>query len=268
MKSTTPRARIVQISDSHLGPDRDFTLYGFRPFDALERVVTALKSMLQPPDCIIHTGDMSQDRSRDSYALLNKIIADCPIPIYYLNGNHDSAELMHELLGVPVRSYPDKPVSVDYRLEIGGQPLLMLDSRHPDHRDPLGYLNRQQLAWLDSELAEIAVTGQRALVCIHHAPFPIGSPWFDANMILENGDELHPVLAARRLSVHAVIHGHLHRSMTIVRDGVVYAGSPSITWHYLWEPWRTAPATDPATPPMYTVIDCFADRVQLSHYAL
>ena len=259
-------ARCVQITDSHVAADRGFSLHGHTTYDALQRALDAIASLPYPPDCIIHTGDVSQDRSRESYRHVRELVDGYPIPIYYLNGNHDDALLLHEELGVPVRSYPDKPTSADYRFRVGGQEFVVVDSWHPDSRDPLGYLSDHQLAWVDAALDELAERRERAVVCIHHAPMPTGSPWLDENMVITNGDALHAVLSRYRETVATVIHGHLHRALSVVRDGITYASSPSVVWQYLWEPWRQDPAPDSATPPMYTLVDCYADRVLLSFY--
>ena len=262
--------RCALITDSHLGPSRDTALSGHRPYDRLQQTLRTIAELPTPVDLVLHCGDVSQDRSPESYALVRELfgtlLREMQIPCQFLMGNHDSLELLRREFGVPVRSYPDKEISADYEYTIGSQRFFMLDTRHQDTRDPLGFVTAGQLAWLEQRLVASTAEGSRAVVCLHHAPLPTGSPWLDANMIITNGEELHRLLARCASAVHVVVHGHLHRAITVIRDGVVYAGAPSVVWQYLWEPWRTEPAVDPVTPPMYTLLECFPDRVQLTAY--
>ena len=260
--------RCALITDSHLGPNRNTSLYGHLPYDRLCQALRTIAGLPTPVDLILHCGDVSQDRSPESYALVRELLDEIGVTCRFLMGNHDSIELLHRELGVPLQSYPDKPVSADYAFSVRGQRFVALDTRHADTRDPLGFVTASQRAWLEEQLGEVKAAGGKAVICLHHAPLPTGSPWLDANMIITNGEELHRLLARSVSSVGLVVHGHLHRAMTMVRDGVVYAGAPSVVWQYLWEPWRTEPAQDPVTPPMYTLLECFADRIQLVAYPI
>ena len=261
-------SRCVQITDSHIAADRAFSLHGHTTCDALGRVLDAIAALPEPPDCVIHTGDVSHDRSLDSYRLIRDLVRDYPIPIYYVNGNHDDVHLLHSELGTPVRSYADKAMSADYRFTAGRQEFIALDSWHPELRDPLGFLSEDQLVWIEDQLRGLAERRGRAILCIHHVTLPVGSSWLDANMVITNGEALHALLVRYQHTIAAVIHGHLHRGMSIIRDGITYASAPSIVWQYRWEPWRSRPSADPDAPPMLTYIDCYEDRVQLSWYVV
>lgn len=60
-------ARCVQITDSHVAAERGFSVHGHTTYDAIA-------SFPHPPDCIIHTGDVSQDRSRESYRHVRELV--------------------------------------------------------------------------------------------------------------------------------------------------------------------------------------------------
>ncbi|TVR04900.1 MAG: hypothetical protein EA403_04005 [Spirochaetaceae bacterium] len=274
MKPHLPLApvRCALITDSHLGPSRDSELHGHRPYDRLRQALRTIAELPTAVDLVLHCGDLSQDRSPESYALAHELVRellrDTGVPVYFLMGNHDSVELLHREFAVPVRTYPDKAMSADFSFTVGHQRFVVLDSWHANTHDPLGFVTASQLVWLEETLGESTAAGEKAVVCVHHAPIPTGSPWLDANMIITNGEDLHRLLARYSPAVGIVVHGHLHRAMTVVRDGVVYAGAPSVVWQYLWEPWRTEPEQDPLTPPMYTLLECFPDRIQLAAYPI
>jgi 3',5'-cyclic-AMP phosphodiesterase len=256
--------RCAILSDSHLTGDPEFSLYGVRPHRSVARAIAYLTSLDEAIDCIVHLGDLAQDRRRESYRAAHALLRDCPIPTYFVAGNHDDANYLSEEFGTPLRSYPGKAVSADYTFRVRDHRFIVLDTWHPDEPDPRGRVTAEQLEWLDGELASLAP--ERTVLFLHHLPLPMGSPWLDEHMIIANGDELHRVLAARRDRLHLVVHGHLHRGTTIVRDGVCYSGVPSVVWQYSWESWRSAPEPDLATPPSYSLLEFVGERCQLVHF--
>ncbi|MGQ9849343.1 MAG: metallophosphoesterase, partial [Aggregatilineaceae bacterium] len=77
-----PLLTFVQLSDSHLGPTRDYSYYGHRPYQTLARAIDLINAMPQPPDFVMHTGDLSNDRSAESYELAAELLGRLRVPLY------------------------------------------------------------------------------------------------------------------------------------------------------------------------------------------
>ncbi len=75
--------RIVQISDTHIGPERPLF---HRNWPALVDWLTA-----QQPDLIVHCGDVTLDGADldDDFAFCRELLATLPVPWLSLPGNHD-----------------------------------------------------------------------------------------------------------------------------------------------------------------------------------
>ena len=54
----------------------------------------------------------------------------------------------------------------------------------------------------------------------------MNSPWFDANMLIQNGMGP-PGIATGSRSAARRFHGHVHQPMQTMRDGIVYTCAPS-----------------------------------------
>ena len=142
---------------------------------------------------------------------------------------------------------------IAYRIDLQGHRCFILDARLPETDGPFGHLPSDQLGSLARELSDHQ---DPFSLFIHFQPFPIGSPWIDEHLPLQNGEELHRVLLdAGHPRNRGVFFGHLHRGIQIYRDGILYCGVSSPAFEF------TARVDN-------TVIDSNAncpDRLQ-SHY--
>ncbi|HEX3053838.1 MAG TPA: metallophosphoesterase [Aggregatilineaceae bacterium] len=253
----------VHISDSHLGPTRDFTLQGQPTFPNLERAVEVINQFPDPPDFVVHTGDVSNDRSRDSYVLAADILGRLKAPIYYVNGNHDDRGWMHEYLGAPLHASDDPNRPLDYVFEVKGERFMVVDAFDPAVRQPNGQLSGQQLEWIRAETTQ---DGPPLTVFMHYGALPMGSPWLDEYMLILNGEALHQALMPARKRLRGVFHGHLHRSSQVVRDGITYTCAGATSIQYAWRSWDEKPKVDPAFPPSYNLVQYAANQVQVLQY--
>jgi len=258
-----PRVTFVQITDSHLGPTRDYSYYGHSPYRTLARAIDLINAMPQPPDFVVHTGDLSNDRSVESYELAAELLGRLRVPLYLVNGNHDDRALLRKILDAPYAPDGDPDAPLDYAFEVKGERFLVLDGWSPEVRDPLGKLSAAQLA---RARAEAESDGPLLTMLLHYPPFPMGSPWLDQHMPLVNGEALHEALLPARHRLRGVFCGHLHRSSQIVRGGITYFCGPSTVAGYAWRPWENTPALDPDYPPAYSVVHYFDGQVVVHQY--
>lgn len=260
-----PILNFVQISDSHLGPARDYEKYGVRPCLWLERVVEAINNFPQPPDFVIHTGDLIHDQSEASMAIAAEALSRLNVPLYLVNGNHDNRALLRKYFSLSLDPGEEPGAPLDYTFEIKGERFMVLDGFDLNVPQPTGILSERQL---DRVRAEAAHNGPPLTIFLHYPAFKMGSPWLDEHMPLNNGEEFHAALLPLRDRLRGVFFGHLHRSSHLVRDGITYTCGPSTSWQYEWRTWDDEPIIDSLYPPSYLAAHYFPDQVVVKQYPI
>ncbi|WP_119067755.1 metallophosphoesterase [Aggregatilinea lenta] len=260
-----PKLTFVQISDSHLGPTRDFEKHGVRPYDCLQRFITLFNDAPLQPDFLLHSGDVSDDGSPASYALASELFAQINVPVYFVNGNHDSVATLRRLMDANATAHsgnPDAPLS--YTFDLKDERFLVLDAFSETVPQPLGFMSEAQIAFLraETESGTLPLT-----VFVHYPPFEMGSPWLDEHMPITNGEDLHQALLPARDRLRGVFGGHLHRPCQTTRNGITYCTTASVAFQYTWHGWEDLPIYDPATPSGYLVTRYFDRHVVATHYS-
>ena len=142
------------------------------------------------------------------------------MPVYPIPGNHDDRD------GIRAR-FPDvlpagtADAPVDYVVDEHPIRLVGLDTTIPGR--PSGRLEREQLAWLDDQLAR--EPDRQTLIFQHHPPFATGIDWMD-RVGLENGEQEAEVVARHR-QVELLTCGHVHRMVHTRFGGTVASCWPS-----------------------------------------
>ena len=243
---------IAQLSDSHIttGP------LGAGPAAGLQLALARVMGLDPRPDCVVITGDLTDNGRPGEYAALREIIGDFPLPLHLMTGNHDCRAPMLEVFG--------------------GEPYYAVD--YPDFTivalDSLvegafaGRLGTAQLSWLDDTLRRRPDVP--ALVGLHHPPMPVGIGFLDGMRLLD-GDALREVVAGHA-NVARVMAGHVHRPVTAAFAGSVLTVAPS-----LWRQTGLQLSSD--RPPGYLAEptgfllhmidgdDCVTHTVPVSHAA-
>ncbi|MEY1660960.1 3',5'-cyclic-AMP phosphodiesterase [Isoalcanivorax beigongshangi] len=210
-----PPLRVVQLTDCHLFADPGTRLLGVDTQYSLEMVLARVRR--EQPDCqlVLATGDLSQDGSERSYRRLIDMMAALPMPVYWLEGNHDiSAPLVAALDGDCSRLSPCVT-------ELGDWTFVLLDSSVPD--EVPGDLSGADMAFLEQALS--AARTAHVMVCLHHHPVPMGSAWLDAQQIADPQGFF--ALLRRFPAVRAVVWGHVHQAFEGERDGIKLYSTPS-----------------------------------------
>ena len=218
--SIPPRPiEILQFTDLHLLSDSAETIWGLNTYETFVNVRDEALSRYQSADLILLTGDLVQVPDEASYSLVRKSIAGISIPIYWLAGNHDDFRQMDECLTF-------SPVVADRAILLSNWQIVLLDSNAP--ADNGGRLKNSELDHLDYCLSTFP--DHHALICLHHHPVPIMSPWMDA-MALENPQDLFAVLD-RYAQVRGVVWGHIHQEFSSHRKRVKLLGTPSTSLQF------------------------------------
>ena len=204
---------IIQITDTHLLPYEGSHLEGFPTDQSLAAVLSAVAPL--QPDYLLLTGDLADAGAEAAYIKLAELLKPLEIPTLWLDGNHDLAEPMAEILA-------ETPFISAKSLELGGWRLLLLSSVIKDKCTPAGELGTETLTWLRSQLEQHY---QPTLIALHHPPVLTGVPWLDP-MGLKNKEKFHEAIAPFN-HVQLVIFGHIHHEFQTTYSGVSYYGCPS-----------------------------------------
>lgn len=248
----------AHISDTHFGPTAGFSTRGHHPLSCARRLVEIINDLPQRPDFVIHTGDVTDEPGYAAYRLAAEVLARLEVPIYYVAGNHDTpAGIRRHLEMGPLEDVDPDPERLSYAFEVKGYRFLVLDARGPSEIEPRGLLPDTQL---DVIARETGPHGPPLTVFIHYPVLTMNSIWMDANMLVENGDILHRMLATCGGRLRGVFYGHVHQHMQNTRDGVRYTSAASAFTQFAAWPDDADVRFDLDEPPGYSFVHLLPDQ--------
>jgi Icc protein len=207
-------ARLIQITDTHLGPATGETLLGLNTDVSLADVLALIEREQAEVDALVCTGDVATNPDNSCYLRYIDTIRgyfDCPHG--WLPGNHDIAALMRQI------DHPHKPAM--RTMQVGGWLLVLLDSSVAGQVH--GAFSDSELQFLQQSLS--ANPGVPTLVFLHHQPVKVGSEWIDHYQV-HNHEAFFAVLDAHP-QVKAVSWGHVHQDFTLTRGQQLLLATPS-----------------------------------------
>lgn len=206
---------LIQLSDLHIGASEN----GVDPVPHLEAVVEAVRSLPNPVDAVLVSGDLTDDGAEAGYRTARELLGRLDAPLYVLPGNHDDRGRLRAAFGLPGDG--DEPVR--YLADVGDLRLVIFDSNVPG-QDP-GRYDAEQLRWLDEELG--AQPERPTLLALHHPPLATGIEEWDGINLEPGQREPLAEVVARYSQVRAIVGGHLHRVAASALAGVPVLAAPS-----------------------------------------
>jgi len=206
---------LAQLSDLHLGANWE----GVDPQPRLEQVIEAIRTLPNPVDAVVVSGDLTADGGEDDSLLARRLLDRLEAPVHVLPGNHDLRESLRAAFDLPGEG--DAPI--DYSVEVGDLRLVLLDSIVPG-QDP-GAFDPAQLRWLDEELGK--EPERPTLLAMHHPPLTTGLPEWDAINLSPSERKALAEVVARHPQLRAIVGGHLHRIATAALAGCPVLSAPS-----------------------------------------
>ena len=213
-KSNPDYIELIQLTDTHIFANPETTFDGIDTSQSLEQVINLAQNKHWPPDAVLLTGDLVHDPEPKAYERLAEILKTIEHPVFCIPGNHDDPALLKEILN-------QKNISTPRTIHFENWIVLMLDSYLPNTH--AGRLDESELKYLDEQLN--AYKNKHTLVCLHHPPVSINSPWMD-KMSLQNPEELFSVLDKHQ-QVRAVLWGHIHQEFNSMHKDVQLMATPS-----------------------------------------
>jgi len=212
----TESYRVIQITDPHLFSDKAMELVGMNCQEGLEDVIELVKEHEEELDCILCTGDIAQDASREAYSRFASHIEELGAPHLWIPGNHDIMASMEKALS-------KKKEVLQKSFRFGNWGIIMLNSCVEGHI--YGMLSEQELIHLKVELDAMQSEDRYILVAIHHNPVPVNAEWLQ-NHSLQNTEDFFDIIDAYQ-KIKAIVFGHIHQDFKTSRKKVLMLGAPS-----------------------------------------
>jgi len=250
IRSRKRQLRFAHMSDIHIQPERGAP-------EGFSMALRHAQHSDQGAEFIVTGGDLIMDgfeateaRTKRQWELFEGVLAgECRVPIEHCIGNHDIWGWHRS----NSRTRGDEPrwgkawarerlgLAADHRtFERAGWRFIVLDSVRPDGDGYRGYLGKEQLNWLKSELAANTAI---PTVIVSHIPIlsvttlARSKPTAD-NTIAVSGGLLHmdvhlvTALLAEHPNVKLCLSGHIHQLDSIEYRGCLYVcdGAVSGAW--------------------------------------
>ena len=235
--------RLLQLTDTHIVTDPDSSLYGINTTHSLEQVLDHIQQHAVKADAVLVTGDLVHDEGEAAYRKLQQILSRLQVPVHYLPGNHDNADVLHACL-------PNSPASGLYHFTALNWLVVMLDSSAPELVE--GYMRPEILTDLHAILD--ANRHRHILIAVHHHPVKTGSEWMD-RIGISNGDDFITLLQ-NYPNVKLVINGHIHQVLEKAIGHFTVLGTPSTCVQFKAN--SSLMGVDDL-PPGYRILDLFED---------
>ena len=230
--------RFVQISDSHIGFDKpantDVT-------GTLRAAIAKIKSEPQPPEFILHTGDLTHLSKPSEFDTLQQVMGESSLPVFYVPGEHD-------VLGDDGRSYlerfgKDTQGAGWYSFDRGGVHFVGLVNVLNLKAGGLGSLGPEQLDWLKRDVQRLA--SSTPIVVFAH--IPLWSVYPEWGWGTDDSEQALSYL--KRFGSVSVLNGHIHQVMQKVEGTVTFHTAMSTAF------LQPAPGTAPSPGPMKVADD-------------
>jgi Icc protein len=214
----------LQLSDLHLAPPGRL-LSGVDPLRQLRTVLARIGHLATPPAFIVVSGDLTEDGSAASYAVVNEVLSEQSgglTPVLLALGNHDDRATFRRVVLGEARSDDAGPYC--YSRLIDGLRVIVLDSTVPGEAG--GALGTAQLAWLEGEVQLPAARGN--LIVLHHPCRLAGPVHHYPAFILRESAALEALVARHHERVVGVLAGHTHQANSAPFGGTLHATAPAV----------------------------------------
>jgi len=196
---------IAQFSDCHLFADKKAEHFGANVWQNLILVLADITER-NDIDCVVFTGDLTQDHSELSYQHFSNAVkqAKLAIPVYFLAGNHDDRGLLTKHLTAPTFQ-TSNIISNDF------WQIQLVDSKS---ETPSGLISQSSLQTLSQQID----SSKFQLLMMHHHPVDVGY-YIDKHGLLEQELFWQTIAQfnAASMNIKAIACGHVHRALHLTK---------------------------------------------------
>lgn len=228
----------VQISDSHIGfckePNKDV-------IGTLREAVARINALPEQPALLLHTGDLTHLSKPQEFDTVDQVLREARVgQVFYVPGEHDvftdDGRSYLERYGQGVHGAGWQ--SHDYR---GVHFVGLVNVMNLKSGGDLGMLGREQLDWLEKDLAGLAAS--TPIVVFAHVPlWSVYPKWGWATE-----DGARALSHLKRFGSVTVLNGHVHQILQKVEGNVTFHTARSTAFP------QPAPGTAPSPGPIKNV---------------
>jgi Calcineurin-like phosphoesterase len=236
------RLHFVQVSDSHIGFDKDPNHDSTGTFQA---AIDKIRALTKKPAFIVHTGDITHLSKPEEFDTAAQVAGQAGVPVHYIPGEHDwggdDGALYLERYGKGTKGQGW------YAWDEGGVHFVALVNVAGFKAGGFGTLGADQIAWLKDDLADKRAS--TPIVVMAHMPL-----WtIDAEWGWKTDDSEQAMALLKRFGSVTVLNGHIHQVIQKVEGHVAFHTAYSTAFP------QPAPGTAPSPGPIKTVP---ADRLR------
>ena len=221
--------KFAQVSDVHFlqeGSNTTFKMTAESPKlldDAVEQI-----NEIPNLNFVMFTGDLIDKPFEKELNAVLPHVEKLNAPWYFAFGNHDrcvggflTKELYLDILGSHNENMKGKNRYYSF-IPRKGYRVIVLDTIITEKVTSKGYIEEEQLKWLDTELSE--AKNDTVLIFMH---VPIMEPFPSESHRLQNSGEIQAVIEKYKNPI-AVFSGHYHAAKIIQKGNVLYVDSPAL----------------------------------------
>ncbi len=203
----------VQISDSHIGFSREGVNVDVTA--TLQQAIARINALPQPPDFIIHSGDLTHLSAPEEFATLAELLKSARTQeIFFVPGEHDvtgdNGKLYRERFAKHAKG------SGWYSFDHRGVHFVALVNVVDIQQNGLGALGPEQLAWLEDDLQ--GRSAETPIVVFAHIPlWEVYPQWGWGTQ-----DGARALSLLRRFGSVSVLNGHIHQAMKKVEGRLTF----------------------------------------------
>ena len=198
--------KLIQLSDLHLVPPGQLTSKVLDTNSILEETINEIlrkKDYFGKIECLVVTGDVSDDGSIESYLSAHEKLIKLNVPFLVIPGNHDLRNPMREVFNEHVE-FSTHSSQFDWVFKYEETVIIGLDSLVEGEN--FGFLEKTSLEFLSNQLS--IHNGSDIVLLIHHPPIKTGIYFMD-KIGLTNSSDLAECLKVTNHPVR-ILCGHVH----------------------------------------------------------
>ena len=236
--ATANGLRFVQISDSHIGFNKDANP---DVTATLRAAIAKIHALPQAPAFVLHTGDLTHLSKPEEFDTLQQELTGIGAPVFYVPGEHD-------VLNDNGKSYLERfgkntKGAGWYSFDRAGVHFIGLVNVVDLQAGGMGSLGAEQLQWLERDVKPLK--SSTPIVVFAHIPLWSVYPEWGWG----TDDSARALSYLKRFGSVSVLNGHIHQVMQKVEGNVTFHTAMSTAFP------QPAPGTAPSPGPMKVASD-------------